>query len=189
MECKKLTVRVCRTEDLPALRRICEETASIPVATEKQRQYLHLVYCDIYVLTQTEHCFVAVDETDTPLGYLLCAPDTAAFLRCYRKDYLPQIDLLGPSFALQGRFAQTIHAFFAHSFSAHLHIDLCEKARHSGTGTALMHALKAHLATIGIHTLFLSCASNNQTALAFYERNGFVCKAALPGLKILVCHF
>ena len=189
MESEKLTVRVCRKDDLPALRRICEETSTIPVKTDAQKKYLQLVYCDPYVQTQTEHCFVAVDETDTPLGYILCAPDTVSFLHAYRKLYLPQIDKLGASFAFQGRFAQTIHAAYARSLSAHLHIDLSEKARHRGTGTLLMHALKAHLSQNGIHTLFLSCASGNHNALSFYQRNGFVCKMSLPGLKVLVCHF
>ncbi len=148
-----------------------------------------LVYCDPYIETQTEHCFVAVNESDEPLGYILCAPDTRSFLRLFGQKYLPQIGALGVRFSLQGRFAQTVHAVLAGRYGAHLHIDLSEKARHQGTGSALMHALKAHLKSIGVHTVFLSCSAKNENAVRFYLRNGFVIKAALFGMKIMVCQF
>lgn len=186
---KELTIRVCKAEDLSALREICEETSTIPCKTDAQRQFLRLVYCDPYVLTQTCHCFVAVNEADVPLGYILCAPETRAFLRVFRRSFVPQIDRLGLHFGIQARASQTIHALFGRKYSAHLHIDLSEKARHLGTGTALMNALKAHLSAIGIHSLFLSCDKRNENALRFYARNGFESVVTLFGQKVLVCHF
>lgn len=189
MEHYPLSIRGARKEDLSAARRICEETASISCETDAQRSFLQLVYCDPYIETQTEHCFVAVDQQDQPLGYILCAPDTKAFLRLYRRDYLPRIDSLGLQFALQGRFAQTVHAALAGKYAAHLHIDLSEKARHQGIGSALMNSLKSHLSSIDVHTLFLSCDGRNENAVRFYLRNGFSIKASLFGMKIMICHF
>ena len=189
MEATALKIRQCEKSDQSALRDICEETSSIPCETDAQKAFLHLVFCDPYAETQTEHCFVAVDEQNTPLGYILCAPDTRAFLRIFWRDYLPKIDKLGLYFGIQGRGAQFIHAALCKTFPAHLHIDLSERARHRGTGTALMNALKAHLASMGIHTLFLSCAAKNETAVRFYLRNGFVCVATMFGAKLLICHF
>ena len=189
MEAAALTIRPCEKEDLQALRSICEETSTIPCETDAQKAFLHYVFCDPYVETQTEHCFVAVDEQNTPIGYILCAPDTRAFLDVFRREYLPKIDRLGLHFGLQARAAQFVHAALCKTFPAHLHIDLSGPARHRGTGTALMNALKAHLASMGIHTLFLSCAAKNETAVRFYLRNGFVCVATLFGAKLLICHF
>ena len=189
MESERLTIRRCKKDDIDALRMICEETSSIPCETEAQRSFLHLVFCDPYVETQTEHCFVAVNDSDEPLGYILCAPDTRAFLRVFCKEYLPKIRRLGAHFAVQALAAQTLHVLFCNSFPAHLHIDLSERARHRGTGSALMSALKEHLASIGIHTLFLSCDSKNENAVRFYLRNGFACAANVFGFKILIAHF
>ena len=184
-----MNIRRARKDDLSAVRNVCEETATISCRTEAQRAFLRLVFCDPYIETQTEHCFVAVDAQDRPLGYILCAPDTKAFLRLFRRDYLPQIGKLGLLFAIRGLAAQTVHAALAGTYDAHLHIDLSEKARHLGTDSALMQALKAHLSSIGVHCLFLSCDGKNENAVRFYERCGFTCKASLFGMKVLICRF
>ncbi|MBR3553027.1 MAG: GNAT family N-acetyltransferase [Clostridia bacterium] len=167
------TVRPCGERDLDAMRDICIETSSLPLRDDRDRQFLLLLYCDPYVQYAAENCFVAVDAGDRPVGYILCAADTRAFFRIFRKRVLPQIRRLGARYAIQARGVcaqQRLCAVFA---PAHLHIDLTASVRRKGVGTALMHTLKAHLASQGVARVELTCGSGNHAAIRFYQQNGF----------------
>ena len=166
------TVRPCRAGDLDAMRAICEETSTIGLRDEKDRQFLLLTFCDAYVL-YAEDCFVAVDADDRPVGYILCAADTRRFFRAFRKNVLPQIVHLGPRYAVMARgvcFRQILCASFA---PAHMHIDLTARARRRGIGTALIRTLKTRLAAQGVSRVVLAVSRENEAAIRFYEKNGF----------------
>jgi GNAT superfamily N-acetyltransferase len=166
-------IRRCETRDLDVLRDICEETSNIPLDSEKDRQFLLLTFCDPYVKFASGSSFVAVDETDRPVGYLFCAADTRAFFQAFRKNVLPEIARLGPKYAVMGWGVCTAQTFCARFAPAHLHIDLTAAARRRGVGTALMHTLKAELAVRGIGRVSLSVSGKNVAAIRFYEKNGF----------------
>ncbi len=166
------TIRRCAERDLEAMREICIETSSLPLRDERDRRFLLLTYCDAYVRL-TSDCFVAADAADRPVGYILCAADTRRYRRAFRKTVLPQIDRLGPRYALAARGVSVMQAFGALFAPAHLHIDLTASARRKGIGTALMKTLKAHLAAQGIRRVVLTCGSGNTAAIAFYRKNGF----------------
>ena len=165
-------IRPCEPRDLDAARAICEETSSIPLRDRRDRQFLLLVYCDYYVLYASD-CFVAVDASDRPVGYLFCAADNRLYLRAFRRHILPQIDRLGLKYALFARGVLVGHALFAVFAPAHLHIDLTASARRQGIGTALIRTLKARLAAQGIPRVRLTCGSSNKNAIRFYQRNAF----------------
>ena len=172
------TIRPCRAQDLDALRAICEETSSIELRNEKDRQFLLLTFCEAYVLYAAD-CFVAADENDRPVGYVFCASDTRRFFRVFRKQILPQIARLGFRYALLGYgicVQQTLCSVFA---PAHLHIDLTESARPKGDGSALMKTLKTHLSGKGVARVGLTVNRKNVSAVRFYKKNGFkpVCRA------------
>ena len=154
------------------MRDICVETSSLPLRNGRDREFLLLTYCDSYAAYAPD-CFVAVDATDRPVGYILCAADTRAFCRAFRKNILPQIDRLGPRYAYASRALTALQFFGAAVAPAHLHIDLTESARRKGIGTALMDTLKARLAEQGIARVMLTCGSRNAPAVAFYRKNGF----------------
>ena len=50
-----------------------------------------------------------------------------------------------------------------------------------GIGTALIGALKSHLAANGVRSLRASTTNDNVNALGFYQRRGFRIVAVLPG--------
>ena len=166
-------IRPCESGDLERMREICVETSSLPLNDEKDRRFLLLMYCDSYFRLAAENCFVAVDETDRPVGYILCAADTRAFLREFKKRIIPEIKGLGLRYELRAReicAGQLLCAAFA---PAHFHIDLTASARRKGVGTALMKTLKAQLSQKGIKSVQLTCGSGNKSAIAFYRKNGF----------------
>lgn len=166
------SVRPCRSDDLDAMREICIETSSLPMKNEKDVRFLLLMYCDPYV-EYTDDCFVAVDEDDRPVGYVLCAADTREYLRQFRKNVLPEISKLGFIYAIKARFETAGQAMFRAFAPAHLHIDLTASARRKGIGTALIKTLKKHLAQKGVEHVQLTCGSKNKVAISFYKRNGF----------------
>ena len=166
------TIRPCRAEDLDAARAICEETSSLPLNNENDRQFLLLTFCDAYVRYAPDS-FVAVNAQGSVVGYLFCAADTKAFFRTFRKKVLPAITRLGPKYAVMGRGVCFLQVFCARFAPAHLHIDLTAAARRKGVGTALMDTLKAHLAAKGIRQVSLPVSGKNVSSIRFYETNGF----------------
>ncbi len=171
-ETASLIIRPYEERDLDAMREICAETSSLPLRDWRDSQFLLLTYCDPYV-AYTEDCFVAVDEADRPVGYILCASDTRRFCRDFRENIIPRIDRLGLRYSVMARGICAVQEMSAVFAPAHLHIDLTADARRKGTGTALMDTLKAHLAERGIGRVMLTCGSGNKPAVAFYRKNGF----------------
>ena len=179
-------IRKYEERDLDAVREICRETAKAGLREGTGGRFCLLLYCDPYLKLSPEDCFVAVDDADRPVGYLLCAADTRGFFRAFKKAFLPEIRSLGRFFALTARavaLQQTLCAVFA---PAHLHIDLTQGARRQGAGTALVGALKAHLASKGIERVGLTCAKDNAPALRFYKKNGFRTVFGGFGARVLV---
>lgn len=166
------TLRPANADDLEAIREICVETSSLPLRDEKDRRFLLLTYCDPYV-EYTSDCFVAVDENNQVIGYILCAANTREFLKLFSKNIQPQISKLGLKYALMSRSSIAAQKLLLPLAPAHLHIDLTESARRKGIGTALINTLKEHLSARGIDRVQLTCGGKNKSAIAFYKRNGF----------------
>ena len=182
-----ITIRAFQPTDLPRLREICLETSSFKRSDEKTTTFLYLMFCDYYALCEPENVFVAVDETDTAQGYILCAADFKTYQKRFRFFFQPQCDRLGPYFAGIVRGEMFVHGLFAGRYPAHLHIDLSENARHQGVGTQLMETLKAHLKAQGCPGLMLSCGEKNKNAVQFYLRNGFQIRTKIAGSCVMTC--
>ncbi len=184
-----LTVRSYRETDLPRLREICLETSSFSKNDAKTTAFLYLMFCDYYAMCEPESVFVAADETGTAQGYILCAKDFKTYRRRFRAFFQPQADRLGPYFFGIVRGEMFIHGLLSRRYPAHLHIDLSASARHQGTGTRLMDALKAHLRERGCPGVMLSCSANNENAVRFYLRNGFQIRHRLFGSCLMTFDF
>lgn len=168
-----ISIRKYRPEDKPAVRRILIETSRLPVETEKDIKLLELLYNDYYTEVEPGHCFVAADENDQAVGYIICAADYKKFRRTFFKFYLPEIRELGMKYYIQAFMDIMGHALYAAKYPAHLHINVLPVCQGKGTGTELMDALKDELRKSGIKGLMLSCAADNDGAIRFYKRNSF----------------
>jgi ribosomal-protein-alanine N-acetyltransferase len=58
-------------------------------------------------------------------------------------------------------------------------LDVAEKQRRSGTGTALLQHLEANLAARGVRSILLETATDNEAAVAFWKRHGYRIEATL----------
>lgn len=74
------------------VRNVCLDTAGSTAREEKSMRFLLVTFCDYYIEHEAEHCFIAVDEdTDTAIGYILCAPDYKRYKRIFKAEYLPRV--------------------------------------------------------------------------------------------------
>ena len=66
-------IRKFESKDKENLRKICLETSSLPTEKAKDREFLFLMYNDYYSECEPENIFVAANENDEAVGYILCA--------------------------------------------------------------------------------------------------------------------
>lgn len=176
-----ISIRKYQPKDKPAVRHILIETSRLPVETEKDIRLLELLYNDYYTEVEPENCFVAVNENDEAVGYIICAADYKTFRRKFMKFYMPEIRELGMKYYLQAFMDIAGHALYARKYPAHLHINVLNVCQGQGTGTKLMDALKDELRKNGKKGLMLSCAADNDGAIRFYKRNNFKVLSVMSG--------
>jgi len=58
-------------------------------------------------------------------------------------------------------------------------LDVAEKLRRNGVGTALLHQLESNLSARGVRSVLLETAIDNEAAVAFWQRHGYRIEATL----------
>jgi ribosomal protein S18 acetylase RimI-like enzyme len=140
------------------------------------------IFARPYLEFEPDSAFV-VENAGRVSGYVICAPDTAAFVARYRAEWLPvlarkYVHVVPP----RSRDEQLRHLGFTpermllpeiQSHPAHLHIDLLPELQRRGLGRALIERLARALRERGVPGLHLSLDPANVEARAFYDRIGF----------------
>lgn len=170
------TIRPYQEKDRARVESIClsPEKAGTD-APHKQNgalsQVLLTAFCRYYLEQEPHNCFVAADEQDRAVGYILCAADFQTWKQTFTKRYLdrgfhPITKAVG-----QG----TIKGLepFSAEYPAHLHIDIAGSCQRQGLGTRLMDALLAHLKELGMPGVMLSVEVGNEKGIRFYQKYGF----------------
>jgi GNAT superfamily N-acetyltransferase len=139
-----------------ALDAIFVETAGTrEFATDEARAAYHWRWLGQYVAHYPEWVYLALDNHDTLIGYLIgCLDDPAR---------TPAFDAIG---YLKDFADLTLH------YPAHLHINLTAAARGHGIGTALIAAFAKDAAAAGSPGLHVVTGAD-QRNVGFYEGNGF----------------
>lgn len=166
-------IRPYHKKDKQAVRSICIATSSLPVQTQRQKELLLLQYCDYYLEQEPEACFVAVDATDTPIGYILCATEYTAYRHRFLESYLPRIRSLSVWRAMAARAEVWLAGRYAGRYPAHMHIDILEGFQRQGVGHRLVNALSAFLIRRHTQGLMLSVGAKNEKGVSFYDKSGF----------------
>ena len=179
-----IDIRPATLHDLPGAYRVCLRTGDAGVdATAQYRNpdLLGHVYVGPYVVGEPAHALVAADE-DGVAGYCLAARDTAAFAAWAEAAWWPplraQFDRRDDGTA-DAAMIGLIHeppvanAAILDAFPAHLHIDLLEHVRGTGTGRRLIERQLQSLADAGASGCHLEAAAGNANAIAFYEHLGW----------------
>jgi ribosomal protein S18 acetylase RimI-like enzyme len=175
-------VRAARLDDLPAVYRICDQNDPPAPGTVRSPELLGHVYAGPYVVWPGHRSRVVVDESGV-VGYLLCAPDTAAFRAWVEAQWYPGLRADLPITTTRPASEQWIvelihhpawpHESVIEAYPAHLHIDLTERSRGRGLGTELIERLCAELAADGIPGVHLDVGLTNDAAQRLYRRLRF----------------
>lgn len=170
---KGISIRPMLSSDRAAVENICIETAPpFLCSNHKRREYTLLMY-NRYYTRVLQHSFVAVDEKDKPVGYILCAPDYGFYKQDFFRNELTDIRRLGIFYFISARSEVGSFSKYAKEYPAHLHIDILPQYQGKHIGKELMNTLFHHLKEQKVSGLMLSVSRENKGAIAFYEKCGF----------------
>lgn len=181
-------IRAIEARDIPALEQICLATASPQLTKdEAARETTLFLYSRWYTRCARAHCFAVTDETDTAVGYILCAPNYRDYKKSFRENECKQIRKYGLLRYWYAYFSPNVQKKYARVYPAHLHIDILPAYQNQGAGTVLINTLKSHLKNLGIAGIFLSVGKQNSGAIRFYKRNGFRVLDIVGGAVLMGC--
>ncbi len=167
-----MNVRPYQPKDFERMHKICFETSS-GFDSEKGRVALFATYCDYYVNEEPENCFVAVNENDEAIGYVICSSDPIRYERVFKEKYAPVLKKASPVRYLFHVVNEWLCRRIKKEYPAHLHIDILPEGQRMGLGTRLMDALTDHLKKNGVKGVYLVCGAGNEKGVNFYKKYGF----------------
>lgn len=178
-----MEIRAYEPRDKERLRFICLKTAPA-FDTDKKRDALFAAYLDFYIDVCPDYCFVAVNDSDQPIGYILCAPDFDDYYRRYFSSDLPYSQKLlksDPATFISLKLNKLFVGKLKNEYPAHLHIDILSEGQRMGIGTALVDTLRQKLREDAVPGVFLTCSADNVKGVNFYRKYGFQEKKKLFG--------
>ncbi|WP_203580369.1 GNAT family N-acetyltransferase [Microbacterium hibisci] len=184
-------IRPFRPGDEPALADICLKTADAGADATGLLDDDDL-WAEIFVLPYAarhpEFAFVVEADDGRVVGYVVGAPDSAAFEEWFAAEWWPRFaerwpkpqgDPLPVSVSRQDGILRYAYARrggsqpFGDEYPAHLHIDLLPETQGQGLGRTLIATLEDALRKAGVTGLHLVASEENTGAVAFYPRVGF----------------
>lgn len=170
-----MKIRAYDKKDFRYVQDICVKTSHVADDdTPVNRALLCAMYCDYYLENQAEFCFVAVDDNDIPVGYVLCAADCGDYQVQMEEGYLPLIRKLnGSEYYRLSAQLKIEQRYIRAGYTAHLHIDVLKEHQGQGIGTKLMETLCAKLKDVNVEGVRLLCSRKNDAAFEFYKKCGF----------------
>lgn len=183
------SIRPYRPADREDVYRICVLTGNNggdATGTHSDDSVIPDVFAGPYLALEPELAFV-VDTGEHVAGYALGTANTRRFVERYRAEWLPgfaerylapvdSVGTAGPASDLieLGLRPERMLIAEVDDYPAHLHIDLLPGIQGQGLGRALIRAVLKALRERGVPRLHLGVSAANTSALAFYERLGFV---------------
>ena len=194
-------IRPFRPGDEPALVDICLKTADAGADATGILDDDDL-WAEIFVLPYAarhpEFAFVVETDDGRVVGYIVGAPDSAAFEEWFASEWWPRHAGRWPrpqaeQTATDSRQAGILRYAYARSggaqpfgdeYPAHLHIDLLPETQGQGLGRRLIETLEDALRAAHVPGLHLVASADNTGAIAFYPRVGFEALASPEGTQV-----
>lgn len=195
-------IRPFRPGDEPALAEICLRTADAGADATGLLDDDDL-WAEIFVLPYVAHhpelAFVVEAGDGRVVGYVVGAPDSAAFEEWFATEWWPRHadrwprpegDPVPVSVSRQDGMVRFAYARrggaqpFGDEYPAHLHIDLLPEAQGRGLGRRLIETLETALRDTGVPGLHLVAWAENTGAVAFYPRVGFAPLPSPEGTRV-----
>lgn len=170
---KGMNIRPYEKRDKDAVHFICLNSDGPCKSTERGKNFTLSVYCDYYIEKEPENCFVAADENDNPVGYIICTENFDTFKKCFVNEYCTRIKKW--EFRRRKTALRSIipHEKYKTEYPAHLHIDILPEYQRMGLGHKLTDALLSHLKRKDIKGIMLTTWIKNKKGRGFYDKYGF----------------
>ncbi len=170
-----MNIRPYEKKDFRYVQDICVATSKFADDdTPANRAMLCSMYCDYYLDFQPEYCYVAVDDNDVPVGYLLCVVDLDQYQECMQELYLPLVrKISGSDYFRFVAETKVCERYVRQGYTAHLYLNVLEDHRRQGLGTQLLQAAESKLKEMYVEGLYLIVGQKNDEARAFYEKLGY----------------
>ncbi len=168
-----MTIRPYDNKDKDAVHNICLYCDGPEDFSEEAINFLLSTYCDYYIEMEPHNCFVAVDENDTAVGYIICTEDFDKYISQFKEQYITRIPEEETKYRIFSNNANRLHEKYKDIYPAHLHIDILPEYQRMGIGHLLMDKLLSHLNEKRIRGVMLDVASFNEKGIAFYKKYGF----------------
>lgn len=180
-----INVRKYKISDKENVRKICYDNSSDNKLYRDNPKLLLTLFCDYYINEEPDNCFVAVNEKDEAIGYIICSENFNSYLKKYR-PYMKKLLKMGFKHWIDKLFSNFREKKTAQYYPAHLHIDIDNNYQRMGIGTKLLDALHKHLKEKSIAGIHLETGESNVKAVNFYNKYGFtrVGNGAVFGLNL-----
>lgn len=157
--------------DNKAVKYVCHASSTTPTHKASLR-LVCLLYCDYYIATNKSHAFVATDEFDKPVGYILCDTDFTKYAKLY-PTFIADAKKESPKDFKNAKLILKHCAEIADDYPAHLQMNVLPAFQTRGIGRALVETEIARLRGEGTKGVFVVLKQSNKGAIAFFERLGF----------------
>lgn len=168
------TIRKYKPSDKERLRYICKETTwEDNKKDENLLESIPMIFNDYFTEYEPENIFVAVNDEDIPVGYVICSTNIPLFKNKMLHDIKNRVKNTYSSSLLM-LYATVIAVMITKKkYRTHLHIDLLPETQRQGVGTRLIDALCEHLKEKGIKHVSVLTISTDSMGYKFYTKYGF----------------
>ena len=169
-----MTIRPYQKKDFRYVQDICVATSKhADDDTPLMRATQCAMFTDYYLDNQSDYCYVAVDDNDVPVGYVLCSVDRDDYVEKMTELYLPLVRKLNSSDYFHWvAEIKVSDRYVRQGYLAHLHINILEQYQRQGIGTELMQTLENKLREMFVEGVYLICGQKS-SARPFYEKMGY----------------
>ena len=176
-----MQIRAYTPKDRNDVRFICLNSEGPCDMDESGCHFILTTYCDYYIEKEPENCFVAANDADRAVGYIICTEDYDKFRPVFLKEYVPRLPEEKEWQRENAENSTLLQEQLKALYPAHLHIDILPEYQRMGLGHRLVDALSAHLKAKGIPGVMLTVGSGNTVGQSFYNKYGFTRLAEAPG--------
>lgn len=184
-----MNIRPYEDKDKDAVRFVCLNSEGPCKSSDRGINFSLAVYCDYYIEKEPENCFVAADENDNIIGYIICAEDFDVFKPRFDSEYCTKIKKWEFRRRRSAQRSVIPHEKYKDKYPAHLHIDILPEYQRMGIGHKLTDVLLSHLRSKGVKGIMLTTWIKNVKGRGFYDKYGFTLleemkNCAVYGMKL-----
>ncbi len=172
-EVRKMKIRPYKEKDKDNVRFVCLNSEGPCKSSKRGINFSLAVYCDYYIENEPDNCFVAADDNDKAIGYVISSESFDDFRKIYIKNYYTRIKKWEYRRRKSALKAIESHEKYKEDYPAHLHIDILPEYQHIGLGKKLLDALCDNLRKKEVKGVMFTVWNKNYNAIKFYEKYGF----------------